>query len=336
MSLYTVPVILAPKNDGTWRKSIDCQSVNNITVKYRHPIPRLHDMLDELHGAYIFSKIDLKSGYHQIRMKEGDEWKTAFKTKYGLYEWLIIPFGLTNTSSTFMQLMSHVLRAFIVLDVLRKEKLFANLKKCTFCTDKLVFLGFVVSAQGIQVDEEKIRAIQDWLSPTSVGHVCSFHGLASFYRKFVKDFSSITAPLIKVIKKNVGFKWGDEQEKAFQLIKEKLTHAPHLLALPDFTKMFEIECDASGKGIDAVLMQRGRAIAYFNEKLSRTTLNYSTYDKELYALVRVLETWQHYLWLKEFMIHTNHESLKHLKGQHKLKKRHAQWVEFIRTFPYVI
>ena len=152
----------------------------------------------------------------------------------------------------------------------------------------------------------------------------------------MKDFSIITALLIKVIKKNVGLKWGDEQEKAFQLIKEKLTHAPHLLVLPDFTKMFEIECDASGKGIDAVLMQRGRPIAYFNKKLSRTALNYSTYDKELYALVRVLEAWQHYLWLKEFMIHTNHESLKHVKGQHKFNKRHAQWVEFIRTFPYVI
>ena len=120
------------------------------------------------------------------------------------------------------------------------------------------------------------------------------------------------------------------------MIKEKLTHAPPLLVLPDFTKMFEIECDAYGKGIDVVLMQRGRLIAYFNEKLSRTTLNYSTYDKELYVLVRVLETWQHYLWLKEFMIHTNHESLKHLKSQHKLNKRHAQWVEFITTFSYVI
>jgi hypothetical protein len=175
---------------------IDCRAINNITVKYRHPIPRLDDMLDELHGFCIFSKIDLKSSYHQIRIKEGDEWKTVFKTKYGLYEWLVMPFGLTNAPSTFMRLTNHVL--------------FANLKKCTFYTDKLVLLGFVFSAQGIQVDEEKVRAIQDWPSPTSVGNVRSFHGLASFYRRFVKDFSSLAAPLTEVIKKNVGFRWGDD------------------------------------------------------------------------------------------------------------------------------
>uniref|UniRef100_A0A2N9EMT0 RNA-directed DNA polymerase n=1 Tax=Fagus sylvatica TaxID=28930 RepID=A0A2N9EMT0_FAGSY len=257
MSPCAVPVLLVPKKDGTWRMCVDCRAINNITVKYRHPIPRLDDMLDELHGSCIFSKIDLKSGYHQIRIKEGDEWKTAFKTKYGLYEWLVMPFGLTNAPSTFMRLMNHVLRTFIgrfvvvyfddiliysknlddhvvhvksVLDVLRKERLFANLKKCTFYTNKLVFLGFVVSAQGIQVDEEKVRAIQDWPSPTSVG-----------------------------------------------------------------------------VGIGAVLMQEGRPIAYFSEKLSGAALNYPTYDKELYAL-----------------------------GQHKLNKRHARWVEFIETFPYVI
>jgi hypothetical protein len=319
-------------------------------------------MLDELHGSCIFSKIDLKSGYHQIRIKEGDEWKTAFKTKYGLYEWLVMPFGLTNAPSTFMRLVNHVLRAFMgrfvvvyfddiliysknlddhvvhvksVLDVLRKERLFANLKKCTFYTDKLVFLGFVVSVQGIQVDEEKVRAIQDWPSPTSIGNVRSFHRLGSFYRRFVKDFSSLAAPLTEVIKKNVGFRWGEEQEKAFQLIKEKLTNAP-LLSLPNFSKMFEIKCDASGVGIGAVLMQEGRPIAYFSEKLSGAALNYLTYDKELYALVRALETWHHYLWPKEFVIHTDHKSLKHLKGQHKLNKRHTRWVEFIETFPYVI
>ncbi|KAL5801030.1 hypothetical protein ACOSQ3_032662 [Xanthoceras sorbifolium] len=362
MSPCAVPVLLVPKKDGTWRMCVDCRAINNITVKYRHPIPRLDDMLDELHGSIVFTKIDLKSGYHQIRMKEGDEWKTAFKTKYGLYEWLVMPFGLTNAPSTFMRLMNHVLRAFIgrfvvvyfddiliysknldehvehlklVLGVLRTEKLFANFKKCTFCTDRLVFLGFVVSAKGIGVDEEKVKAIKEWPKPTTVGQVRSFHGLASFYRRFVKDFSSLAAPLTEVIKKNVGFKWGNEQEKAFNLIKEKLTNAP-LLALPNFAKAFEIECDASGIGMGAVLMQEGRPIAFFSEKISGAALNYPTYDKEMYALVRALETWQHYLWPKEFVIHTDHESLKHLKGQHKLNKRHAKWVEFIETFPYVI
>lgn len=362
LSPCAVPVLLVPKKDGSWRMCVDCRAINNITVKYRHPIPKLDDMLDELHGSCIFSKIDLKSGYHQIRMKEGDEWKTAFKTKHGLYEWLVMPFGLTNAPSTFMRLMNHVLRAFIgvfvvvyfddiliyrkcleeylehlesVLSVLRKEELYANLKKCTFCTDNLVFLGFVVSADGVKVDEEKVKDIRDWPSPKTVGEVRSFHGLAGFYRRFVKDFSTIAAPLTEVIKKDVGFKWGEAQETAFQCLKEKLTHSP-LLILPDFTKTFEIECDASGIGIGAVLMQDRRPIAYFSEKLGGATLNYATYDKELYALVRALQTWQHYLWPKEFVIHTDHESLKYLKGQNKLSKRHAIWVEFIETFPYVI
>ncbi|WJZ91028.1 hypothetical protein VitviT2T_010138 [Vitis vinifera] len=227
-----VPVPLVPKKDGTWRMCVDCRAINNITVKYRHPIPRLDDMLDEFHGSCVFTKIDLKSGYHQIRMKEGDEWKTAFKTKYGLYQWLVMPFGLTNAPSTFMRLMNHVLHVFIgrfvviyfddilvysknldehinhlhcVLAILRKEKLYANLKKCSFCMDKVVFLGYVVSAKGIEVDEEKVKAIKEWPTPKSITEVRSFHGLASFYRRFVKDFSTLSTPLTEIVKKICGF-----------------------------------------------------------------------------------------------------------------------------------
>uniref|UniRef100_A0A2N9H7P3 Cupin type-1 domain-containing protein n=1 Tax=Fagus sylvatica TaxID=28930 RepID=A0A2N9H7P3_FAGSY len=153
--------------------------------------------------------------------------------------------------------------------------------------------------------------------------------------KTVNEENTLAAPLTEIVKKSVGFKWGSEQDQAFIEIKERLCGAP-LLALPDFSKTFEIECDASGIGIGAVLMQEKRPIAYFSEKLNGAALNYPTYDKELYALVRALETWQHYLWPKEFVIHTDHESLKHLKGQGKLNRRHAQWMEFIETFPYVI
>ncbi|WVZ62833.1 hypothetical protein U9M48_012533 [Paspalum notatum var. saurae] len=363
LSPCAVPVILVPKKNGTWRMCVDCRAINNITIHYRHSIPRLDDMLDELSGSVMFTKIDLRSGYHQIRMKLGDEWKTAFKTKFGLYEWLVMPFGLTNAPSTFMRLMNEVLRFFIgkfmvvyfddiliynksfdehldhlraVFVALRDARLFANLEKCTFCTDRVGFLGYIVTPPGIEVDETKIDAIRSWPTPTTVTQVRNFLGLAGFYRRFVKDFSTIAAPLNELTKKCVMFHWGTTQEKAFNTLKDKLTHAPLLLQLPDFGKTFELECDASGIGIGGVFLQEGKHVAYFSEKLNGPSLNYSTYEKELYILVCVLETWQHYLWPKEFVIHSDHESLKHIRSQAKLNKRHAKWVEFIESFPYII
>jgi len=163
------------------------------------------------------------------------------------------------------------------------------LKKCDFYIDKIIFLGYVISAKGIEMDEAKVEAIQEWPTPKSITDVRSFHGLASFYRRFVKDFSMIASPLTEIVKKVVGFKRGEEQENAFGLLKSKLISAP-LRSLPDFNKAFEIECDALGIGIGAVLMQEKRVIAYFSEKLNGATLNYPIYDIELYAVVRALET----------------------------------------------
>jgi hypothetical protein len=171
-----------------------------------------------------------------------------------------------------------------------------------------------------------VEAIHGWRIPKNLSQVQSFLGLAGFYRRFVKVFSTITAPLHELTKKGVPFSWGTRQENAFHMLKDKLTHAP-LLQLPDFNKTFELECDASGIGWFHAERKK-TCFAYFSEKLSGLVLNYSTYDKELYALVRCLETWQHYLWPKEFVIHSDHESLKHIRSQGKLNRRHAKWVEF--------
>jgi len=234
-----------------------------------------------------------------------------------------------------LTIKEHKEHVRLVLETLRKEKLYDNPEKCVFSIDNIDFLGFVVSSKWVHVDEEKVETIRNWLKPTNISEVRSIHGLASFYRRFLKDFSTIVAPLNEIVKKDVVFKWGQEQEHAFETLKDKLTKAP-ILTLPNFTKTFEIECDASNIGIGAILLQEGHHIAYFSEKLMGSHLNYSTYEKELYAFVRALQNCQHYVFPKEFVIHSDHESLKYLKGQSKLNKRYAKWVDFIEQFPYVI
>jgi hypothetical protein len=197
----------------------------------------------------------------------------------------------------------HMDHLHAVFNALRDARLFANLEKCIFSTDQVSFLGYVVTPQGIEVDETKIEAIKSWPTPQSITQVRSFLGLAGFYRRYVKDFSTITAPLHELTKKGVVFHWGQTQEESFATLKDKFTHAP-LLQLPNFGKTFELECDASGIGIGDVLMQDGKPVAYFSEKLLGPVLNYYTYDKEFYALVCSLETWCHHLWPKEFVIHS--------------------------------
>ncbi|XP_020701222.1 uncharacterized protein LOC110113127 [Dendrobium catenatum] len=271
---------------------VDSRAINKITVKYRFPIPRLDDMLDMMTGATLFSKVDLKSGYHQIRIRSGDEWKTAFKTKDWLYEWMVMPFGLSNAPSTFMRIMTQVLRPFLgkfvvvyfddiliysksvdkhlehlkqVCEILRKEQLYANPQKCVFLTDSVTFLGFIISSRGISAVAEKVRAINEWPEPRNIRDVRSFHGLATFYRRFIRNFSTIVAPITDCLKKGE-FNWTLAATKAFDDIKKKMVEAP-VIRLPDFSKVFEVTCDASGIGI-GVLSQEGHPVAYFSEKLN--------------------------------------------------------------------
>lgn len=198
---------------------------------------------------------------------------------------------------------------YVVLITLRNNHLFANKKKCSFCEDNVIFLGFIVNKYEVHIYPSKVKVIQEWPTPQNVGEVRSFHGLAFFYRRFVPKFSSIT----ELVKKEIKVEWGERQELTFNQLKEKLTNAL-ILSLPKFSKFFKINYDASGVGIGGVLLQK----VYFREKLHSATLNYPTYDKELYAVAIFLQTWEHYLVSKEFVIYSDHESLKFLKGQHKL------------------
>jgi hypothetical protein len=251
LSPCAVLTVLSPKKDGGWRMCTDSRAINKITIRYRFPLSRMDDLMDCLSGANYFSKIDLKSGYHHIRMREGDEWKTTFKTNKGLYEWLVMPFGLTNAPSTFMRLMNEVLREFIgkfvvvylddilifsktkaehlkhlaiVMKKLQQEKLLINLKKCSFMQTELIYLGFVISVNELKMDPEKVEVIRNWPSPRNVFEVRSFHGLASFYRKFIQNFSGISAAMMDTVKKrHKVFHWTTEDENSFNLLKRKIT-----------------------------------------------------------------------------------------------------------------
>ena len=280
LSPCIVPTVLSPRKYGGWRMCTDSRAMNKITIRYRFPLPRIENLMDCLSGEKYFTKMDLKSGYHQIRIREGDEWKTSFKTNDGLYEWMVMPFGLSNAPSTFIWLMNEALNEIIskfvivylddiliysrskdeliihlsyVLRKLHQEKLLVNLKKCSFMKEELVYLGFVISADGLKMDLEKLKAIIEYPSPISVFEVRSFHGLASFYRKFIRNSSKINAPIIDTIKKDrQSFKWIAKEEKNFQLLKKKVTKET-ILVMPDFNKPFQVKCDASVEVIGVVL-----------------------------------------------------------------------------------
>ncbi|XP_074271567.1 uncharacterized protein LOC141595498 [Silene latifolia] len=349
-----VPTLLVPKKDGTWRMCVDSRVMNNITIKYRFPIPRLNDMLDELHGSETFSKIDLRNGYHQMRIRERDKWKTAFKTRHGLYKWAVMPFGLTNAPSTFMRLLNEVLKPFLsrfvvvylddilgysrteeehflhlreVFDILGGQKLYGKKKKWSLWVKSVIFLDYMLSKDGVSVDQTKIEAIKSWPTPKPITEVQSFRGLASFYRRFIRNVSTTTSPIPEGTNKGT-FIWTTAAQKEFETIIQKLCKAP-LLALPDFTQPFEVEYDASGVGIGAILIQGKRPIAYFSEKFNGPRFNYSTYDKELYAIVRALNHWSRYPRPNHFILHSDHESLKYNNRKHKLNLKLAKWADHI-------
>ncbi|GJR49707.1 putative nucleotidyltransferase, ribonuclease H [Tanacetum coccineum] len=321
-SPWGAPVLFVKKKDGSFRMCIDYRELNKLTVKNRYPLPRIDDLFDQLQGAGYFSKIDLRSGYHQLRVHEEDIPKTAFRTRYGHFEFTVMPFGLTNAPAVFMDLMNRVCKLYLdkfvivfiddiliysktkeehedhlrlVLKLLRGEKLFAKFSKCEFWLQEVHFLGHVINQEGIHVDPRKVEAVKNWKAPTSPTEVRSFLGLAGYYRRFIADFSSIAKPLTLLTQKNKKYEWGAEQEEAFQLLKSKLCDAP-ILSLPDGVEDFIVYCDASNRGLGCVLMQRNKVIAYASRQLKIHEKNYTTHDLELGAVVFALKIWRHYLY----------------------------------------
>ncbi|GJX38063.1 putative nucleotidyltransferase, ribonuclease H [Tanacetum coccineum] len=270
-SLWGAPVLFVKKKDGSFRMCIDYRELNKLTVKNRYPLPRIDDLFDQLQGSCYFSKIDLRSGYHQLRVHEDDILKTAFQTRYGHFEFTVMPFGLTNAPAVFMDLMNRVCKPYLdkfvivfiddiliysktkedhevhlrlVLELLRKEKLYAKFSKCEFWLQEVHFLGHVVNQSGIHVDPGKIEAVKNWKAPTTSSEIRSFLGLAGYYRRFIANFSKIAKPLTSLTQKNQKYVWGVEQEEAFQTLKNNLCEAP-ILSLPDGVEDFVVYCDAS-------------------------------------------------------------------------------------------
>jgi ribonuclease HI len=351
-------VLFVEKKDGTKRMCIDYRMLNSMTIKNKYPLPRIEDLLDRLKKAKFFSKIDLRSGYHQMKIREQDIPKTAFTTRYGLYEFVVVSFGLTNASAYFMNLMNKVfmeeLDRFVVvfidviliysetteeheehlrmvLERLRQQKLYAKFSKCAFWMEKVAFLGHVLSAEGITVDPSKVESVTKWEQPLNVTDVRSFLGMVGYYRRFIENFSKIAKTMTELLKNNTKFEWLGACEKSFQELKERLTTVL-VLTLPDIKKDFVVYCDASKQGLGCVLMQEGKVVAYASRQLKKHEENYLTHDLELPAVVHALKIWRHYLMGNKCELFTDDKSLKYFFTQIELNMRQRRWLELIKDY----
>ncbi|KAL8089701.1 hypothetical protein AgCh_039255 [Apium graveolens] len=358
VSPWGAPILFVKKKDGSMRLCIDYRELNKLTIKNKYPLPRIDDLFDQLKGAKYFSKIDLSSGYHQLKIKPEDIPKTAFRTRYGHYEFLVMSFGLTNAPAAFMDLMNRIFKEYLdkfiivfiddiliyskteedhaehlrtALEILRKKKLYAKFSKCEFWLQEVQFLGHIVSNEGIKVDPAKIEAITNWEKPRTPTEVRSFLGLAGYYRRFVQNFSRIATPLTKLTRKNEKFIWNNKCEESFQELKRRLITTP-VLSLPDDRGNFVIYSDASHKGLGCVLMQHEKVITYASRQLKPHEQKYHTHDLELAAIVFALKIWRHYLYGEKCEIFTDHKSLKYIFTQKELNMRQRRWLELIKDY----
>jgi hypothetical protein len=359
----SAPVLFVKKPGGGLRFCVDYRGLNAITCKDRYPLPLISETLRSLSKARWFTKLDVIAAFHKIRIKEGDEWKTAFRTRYGLYEWLVTPFGLTGAPATFQRYINNTLREFLdefcsvfiddiliyssgsladhrkkvrkVMKRLQDAGLQVDIDKCEFETTTVKYLGFIVEAgKGIRVDPTEITAIESWERPRSVKGVRSFLGFANYYRDFVPGFSDIAMPLTALTKKGTPFVWTPQCEPAFQHLKALIIGAP-ILAQWDPERKTVVEVDSSGYAVGGALSQYGddgllHPVAFFSRKNSPAECNYPIHDKELLAVIRCLEQWDAELRsVPSFEVWTDHKNLEYFQKKRQLSERQVRWAEIL-------
>ena len=368
-SPYSSPVIFARKPSGGLRLCVDYRGLNAITVKNRYPLPLVQETLQAISKAKYFTKLDVVAAFNKLRVAEGHEKLTAFRTSFGLYEYLVMPFGLCNAPSSFQHYINDVLHehlldfvsAYIddiliysethqehekhvrkVLEKLREAGLQLDIEKCAFFQQRVKYLGLIISTDGIQMDPEKLTAVADWATPRSVRDVQAFLGFANFYRRFIHRFSAIAAPLTNLTKKDVPFVWSPSCQAAFADLKQRFLSGP-LLQHFDFDRPCRVETDASDFVSAGVLMQPDsescwRPVAYFSSKMSPAECNYEIYDKELLAIVRALETWRPELEGTDTPVEvvSDHRNLEYFMSSKRLSRRQARWSEFLSRFNFKI
>lgn len=363
LSPYGAPVLFVKKKDGSMRLCIDYRALNKLTVKNKYSLPRIDDLLDRLHGATVFSKLDLAQGYNQVRIHDPDIPKTAFNTRYGHFEFTVMCFGLTNAPATFQRLMNEVFAAHLdtfvvvylddilvysknpadhakhlrlVLSALRQHKLYAKLSKCEFFLASVAYLGHLVGVNGISMDPGLLQSISDWPIPSNVHHVRSFLGLASYYRRFVDAFARIAVPLTELTKNDTKWRWASAEQSAFEQLKQSLITAP-VVGNPDMSAVFTLTTDASDYAIGAVLTQEQggvpRVIAYESRKLQPAEANYAAHDREGLSLIHALGKFRHYLQNGQtHIVFTDNIAVTYLFSQPRLNPRQARWIQTLSEY----
>ena len=367
-SPQTSPIFFVPKKDQKKRMCTDYRYLNEWTVKNSYPLPLISEIIDKVGKAKLFTKLDLRWGYNNVRIKEGDEWKAAFATRRGSFEPLVMFFGMTNSPPTFQNMMNDILKEEIdrgvvivfiddiliytedeegheeiVKEVLRKLKendLFLKAEKCTFGAKEIEFLGLIIGPDRIKMDPIKVEAITSWPIPKRVKDVQAFLGLGNFYRRFIKNFSKIAFPLHNLTRKKVVWRWGELQQRTFEELKRKFVEAPVLVPV-DFTRPLRVESDASDYATGAVLSmlcedEKWHPCAFLSKGLNDVERNYDVHDKEMLGIIRALEAWRHYLEgaTHELEIWTDHLNLQYFMSAKKLNRRQARWALFLSRFNF--